>query len=118
MVLSAVATSVPFVRAAVAVHFGDGGRDPVTCVSALLCVTEMTSNVVVHAYPDDPGDFEVRVRSDGDRVELRVADCGIGFPDPPGTGLGLEIVRTLSDSFTVERVDGSTLVTARLQLTG
>ncbi len=105
-------------RAAVAVYFNEHGRDPVTCVSALLCITELTSNVVRHAYPDgQSGEFEVLVRSNGDHVELRVTDQGVGFPREPSSGIGLQVVQTLCDEFSVNRADGSTRVTARLELT-
>ncbi len=75
-------------------------------------LTNLTLNCVDHAFaPDQPGEIAIRVRPDGDWVEVTVADNGRGIPahlidkvfDPfvttrrgqGGTGLGLNIVYNL-----------------------
>ena len=113
MVVPAEAASVPHAREAVAAHFNGGSRDPVGYVAALLCVSELVANVVVHAYPDAPGEVEVRVWGWGDRVVLSVTDHGVGFPEQNTCGLGLQIVEALSESVEYQRLDdGANRVTA------
>lgn len=114
MTVAAVAASVPLTRNALAAHFGVGARDPVAYVSALLCVSELVGNVVRHAYPDQPGDVEVLVRSDGVHLEMSVTDHGVGFPEPTDPGLGLQIVEALSETVEYERLAYGTRVTAHM----
>jgi two-component sensor histidine kinase len=95
-------------------HFkvrGDAGKLPATLATPLAVVlTELLQNVVDHAYPvgDDmvPGEALVELDNDGRRLLVRVADDGVGVPAAlqpgeggvGGTGLGLQIVRTLVET--------------------
>jgi two-component sensor histidine kinase len=84
-----------------------------------LCVSELVTNVVTHAYPGRRrGRFEVSIQQvDDSHLELTVADRGVGFADPPAPdGLGLQIVRSLCDPVVIERHDRTTSVTARIPL--
>jgi two-component sensor histidine kinase len=65
-------------------------------------LTELLQNVVDHAYPAGPDDgaaVTVELANDGDRLDVIVADDGVGPPEgfavEAATGLGLSIVRTL-----------------------
>lgn len=77
-----------------------------------LILNELISNALKHAYPHGAaGVVDIRLRCEGDRVELTVADNGIGLPqgfDPYVQGnLGLELVRTL-----VDQLDGRIDITS------
>ena len=86
----------PGVRVACAV---DGTVLPVdTAVPAGLILNELVSNALRHAYPADrKGAVRVELGTAGDRVRLRVADDGLGWPDPPAPGgSGWKLVDLLS----------------------
>jgi len=100
----ATAESVPELRQAV-VDFADQHGVPEPCLEDIrLAVSEALSNAVVHAF---------RGRADGtviasvtvgasDWVEVRVTDDGSGMAprnDSPGLGLGLPLIRHLTDQF-------------------
>jgi len=78
-----------------------------------LAVSEAVTNVVLHSYRHSRrGDFTVAVEWDGDFVRVIVRDHGCGMQprmDSPGAGLGLPLIATLSDSFSVSQpADGGT----------
>jgi stage II sporulation protein AB (anti-sigma F factor) len=78
--------------------------------AARLAVSEAVSNVVVHSYRDaNGGDFTLRVEWDGDELRVIVRDEGCGMApraDSPGAGLGLPLIATLADSFSVTAPPG------------
>jgi len=82
---------------------GDGGTLPAAVATAMAVVlTELLQNVVDHAYPggpDDGAEVTVELANDGERLDVIVADDGVGPPEgftvESSTGLGLSIVRTL-----------------------
>jgi serine/threonine-protein kinase RsbW len=68
-----------------------------------LAVTEACTNVVRHAYHQDPepGPIDVVIRPDDERLHLIVSDRGHGIgpsPDVDGPGLGLPLIAALADS--------------------
>ena len=70
-----------------------------------LAVTEACTNVVRHAYKDEPGPIDVVIRPNGDRLELIVIDDGRGMgrsPDTGGPGLGLPLIAALAESVKIE----------------
>ena len=81
-----------------------------------LAVTEACTNAILHAYVDgNEGELVVRYRVGPGAVSIEVKDDGIGFnPDDPGTGessavgygMGLMIIRTLTDRLEI-RSDGT-----------
>ncbi len=86
-----------------------------------LALTEACSNVVRHAYEEGrEGDVEIVYQLAPDRITIEVADGGAGFPpprlagaegdgEPDEGGLGIAIIRALSDEFEVaRRPDGGT----------
>ena len=81
-----------------------------------LAVTEACTNVVMHAYPEGDGDYELRVWVQHHRVLITVRDHGAGVtPRMPGAkaglGLGLPLMLAVCDEVTFARgVDGSTEV--------
>ena len=78
--------------------------------AARLAVSEAVSNVVVHSYRDtDDGDFTLRVEWDGGELKVIVRDEGCGMTprtDSPGAGLGLPLIATLAESFSVTAPPG------------
>jgi len=71
-----------------------------------IAVTEAVSNVIVHAYRDEPagGDLELAIRGDADTLEVEVRDSGAGLrprDDSPGLGLGLGLMAELADVFEI-----------------
>lgn len=65
-----------------------------------LVINELVTNSLKHAFPNDgPGSIVVKMRRQGDKVVLKVADDGLGLPGGGGDGertLGLELVRGLA----------------------
>ena len=77
-----------------------------------LALSEAISNVVLHAYVDDPepGDVELFARSlPEDGLMIAVCDDGRGMtprPDSPGLGLGLPLLAALTERFEVQSRPG------------
>ena len=86
-----------------------------SAVPSGLLVNELVSNSLKHAFPADrKGTVEIGIRRDEDgRVELRVADDGVGLPGSLDfrrtESLGLQIVNLLADQLggTIELGDGN-----------
>ncbi|MDH6222626.1 anti-sigma regulatory factor (Ser/Thr protein kinase) [Streptomyces pseudovenezuelae] len=74
----------------------------------VLCVSELTTNAVLHGAPPGRG-FLLRVRYDGDVLRVEVHDGGTGVPrvadEPDEGGRGLFLVATLSDKWGVGERD-------------
>jgi stage II sporulation protein AB (anti-sigma F factor) len=70
-----------------------------------LAVSEAVSNVVVHSYRNAPrGSFTMAVEWEDNQLSVTVRDQGCGMQprmDSPGAGLGLPLIATLADSFSV-----------------
>jgi serine/threonine-protein kinase RsbW len=85
-------------------------------------VTEACNNVVVHAYDGDHGPLEVTAAAGDNDIEVAVSDRGRGFQpraaaDEPSLGLGLPLIASLSDSFSIQGGAGSgTRISARFDL--
>jgi anti-sigma regulatory factor (Ser/Thr protein kinase) len=89
--------------ATAAVDLG-AGRDVVEDIR--LCVSEIVSNVVRHAYPDGTGEVNLSVDRNGRGVLVVVRDFGVGTTmrrasDDHDGGFGWKIVRTLADRYAV-----------------
>lgn len=81
-----------------AAEFAAGeGADADTLAAIALCVSEAVTNVVVHAYRDQPqpGAVEIEACRPNGYLCLYVRDQGCGLTprlDSPGLGLGLPLI--------------------------
>ena len=81
-----------------------------------LAISEALSNVIMHAYPGDPGRLDARANGDptSGLVTFSVRDYGIGFgprPDSPGAGMGVSIMTALAHTIEIAtHADGGTEV--------
>ena len=104
--IAARAENVTFVRQAVLEFIAAHGIAEPSLTDVRLAVSEAVTNAVVHAFRSrsEPGTVEVlaRVSADGRRLEVVVRDNGSGMAprhDSPGLGLGLPLIRHLTDQF-------------------
>ncbi len=78
-----------------------------------LLLNELVSNALKHAFPDNRcGTICVSLRrTDDGRIELTVADDGVGFPPDIATrrtrSLGLELVELLTEQISADRREAS-----------
>ena len=92
----------------------DGRRNDV-----LIAVTEAAANVVVHAYPDGGGEFELVLLDDHGRLIVTVHDEGVGYYVPsanPGLGTGLLVIQRACDSSAIDAAEPGTIVTMRFRI--
>ena len=83
-----------------------------------LALSETVSNVIVHAYIDDPAPGEVEVHAEptdaGGALLVTVVDHGRGMiarGDSPGIGAGLPLVSRVTKRFDISKApDGGTQV--------
>jgi serine/threonine-protein kinase RsbW len=69
-------------------------------------VSEACSNVVRHAYPEQPGLFELEAFLAGEEISIVVRDFGAGVrprpaPDPGGLRLGIGLISSLSSHYEI-----------------
>jgi anti-sigma regulatory factor (Ser/Thr protein kinase) len=89
---------------------------------AIVVVSELVTNAVRHASPDQDGQVRVEWALDASRLWLRVSDGGrrqlgarVQHGDAVG-GRGLSIVAALADAWDFERHEAGTTVTAVFDL--
>ena len=121
--LRASAAAVPDARRAVQRALTDAGLVDTDLQEAVaLTVTEAASNVVRHAYPQNPGELQITVTTTRLWLEIGVDDEGVGFQpqdvSQPGAGFGLRLMRRYARQLCVESGDRGTLVTLRFRLPG
>jgi anti-sigma regulatory factor (Ser/Thr protein kinase) len=120
-VLPVEAVSVPRARWLIREAARGVGMAERMVVDLSLAVTEVCSNVVMHAYrrsPPSDAVFEVAAWLIDDELYVTVRDHGIGPSarlDSPGLGLGLRLIAQLARSVEIRREDG-TVVRMRFPL--
>ena len=108
-------------------RFGTHGRLPAATMAELRVVCDdIVSNVINHGYPQGgEHDIEVRLELTGRRLVVTVSDDGVAFNPlavaPPDTtlpleerelgGLGIHLVRSLTDEATYGRHGGRNVIT-------
>jgi serine/threonine-protein kinase RsbW len=101
--MPALPANVALVRQALAGLTDELGVDPARAADMKIALTEACTNVVVHAYGDDPGPLEVTMGVEHGRLVLGVRDRGNGLHPLPGRdegaplGFGLALIASLSD---------------------
>ena len=73
--------------------------DPDRAVAVGIIVNELVMNAVKYAYPDGAGPIEVDLSTQGDDLQISIADDGVGLnakSDPRSTGMGQRIVSTMA----------------------
>lgn len=84
-------------------------------------VSEACANVVRHAYPDGPGNFEVEASGAGSAFSIIVRDFGIGLQPDAGAErstlrLGFGLISKLATRFEIAGGSGGTEIRAELPL--
>ena len=103
--MPALAEGVGVVRQALAGLADALAFDPAVLSDMKMAVTEACTNVVVHAYEDEPGELEVAMVAGEDDLTIVVRDHGSGITpkpartEPPALGLGLPLIAALTDAF-------------------
>ncbi|HEX4807006.1 MAG TPA: ATP-binding protein [Conexibacter sp.] len=103
LALPALPANVALVRQALAGMTDELGVDPARAADMKIALTEACTNVVVHAYGDEPGPLEVAMAVEHGRLMLTVRDHGSGLHPLPGRdegtplGFGLALIASLSD---------------------
>ncbi len=104
LLLPALPANVALVRQALAWLTDDLGVDPTRAADMKIALTEACTNVVVHAYDDEPGPLEVAMTVEHERLVLSVRDRGSGLRPLPAReeggaplGFGLALIASLSD---------------------
>jgi serine phosphatase RsbU (regulator of sigma subunit)/anti-sigma regulatory factor (Ser/Thr protein kinase) len=81
----------------------------------LIATGEVAANSVRHAYRDSPtGDFDIHVEHVKDKLVAKVADKGtwrIRDPGADSPGLGLGVVRSITQGLSIEKTGHGTHVT-------
>ncbi len=110
--LSNKAENVLLVRQVLAGLAETIGLDALELNDISTAVSEACNNVVIHAYAGAEGPLEVEVFAADEPLEVIVRDHGEGITpherDPEETvgGIGLPVIRALSDSVTFRDLDG------------
>jgi len=105
----------------------ESGLAPRRSREVQLAVEEAVVNIIHHAYPDRPGDIELRWQKDPDRarVTIEIEDSGVPFdirtaPEPDLKagladrkigGLGIHFIRTLAEAVDYRRENGKNVLT-------
>ena len=121
LVRPATAAGVRAIRRSISVFAEANGASGDGLAAIELAVSEAVANVVVHAYPEGPGEVRVAADVESGELEVVVVDDGAGFrPGPaPGLGLGLGLMRQGAAAFEVrDRSLGGVEVWLRFALDG
>ena len=97
----AVPKEVARLRSAVGAFASRSGAPDALADDVRLAISEALSNVIMHAYPGDPGRLDTRADADpiSRLLSFSVRDYGVGFrsrPDSPGMGMGVPIMTALA----------------------
>lgn len=103
---------IPTLRHMVADYAREVGVSGLQLDAVRLAVSEAITNVVLHAYQDEPGLIHLTARVVGAELWVLVADDGRGCnasPLRPGLGWGLAFITDATDEFALaERAEGGT----------
>jgi serine/threonine-protein kinase RsbW len=119
--LAAEARYVAVVRRALETLLEGATADAQAIADVNTTVTEACMNVVRHAYRDAAGQVEVDARLDPGRLAVSVRDRGRGIRSPrtngaSSAGLGMFLIRALSDELEVRTAPSGTQVLMEFDL--
>lgn len=100
----AIPFSVPEARADICRLAERAGASDETMESIRLAASEGLTNVVLHAYRDEPGQMSVTAAVVDGEMWLLISDDGCGLhaeANRPGLGLGLALIANVADHFTI-----------------
>ena len=112
---TATPQSIAPLRHAVTDLAARGGATAGQCENIALAVSEALTNVVQHAYPQQPAPGVVALQAalvDGS-LEVDFCDEGAGMPPPadhPATGLGLALIAKVADRLELREMTPGTRV--------
>ncbi len=114
--LDARAENLALARLALAGVAANAGASREVVSDLKLAVTEACTNVVKHAYRDgESGEIVVRYTVAEGELAIEVEDTGTGFEphadadrNGGGNGMGLMIIRVLSDELTISSTSAGT----------
>lgn len=110
VVLPAVTSSVPEVRALARSFTVRHCADADVLRSVLIASTEAASNSVLHGFVGrEPGTIRVTLGAGSDEIRVVIADDGSGMrprPDSPGLGLGLPTITQVASQVDIRSTDG------------
>lgn len=127
--LTADAGALPVVESALEIFVEENELPPRTGYTLALIVEELVTNIVKYGYAGaDAGPLKLTVKLDDGRVVGTLVDAGAPFdptsmaaPDVEAEmeerrigGLGVHLVRTMSEDFTYRRDDGHNVISFRL----
>jgi len=120
-VYPATAESIPLTRRWATDFLAAIGASEETTEAVRLAVSEAVTNVVMHAYADEPGDLQVTLAVAEDELWVLISDQGRGHqnvPETPGLGWGLALIADAAQRFLItERSGGGTELRMRFNLT-
>jgi anti-sigma regulatory factor (Ser/Thr protein kinase) len=109
--LESVAGSVTLVRSVIRTVARAADLDPALADDLRTAISEACNNVVLHAYPTEPGPLIFSLAVDADSVEAVVRDRGCGITPGSirnrGLGMGVAVINTLADRAVFESERGS-----------
>ncbi len=104
--------AVGVIRRSVAEYAGRHGVAGVKLDAVRLAVSEAVTNVVVHAYREEPGQVHVTAQVVQNELWVLISDDGCGSntpPERPGLGVGLALITDACSEFTLaDRAQGGT----------
>jgi anti-sigma regulatory factor (Ser/Thr protein kinase) len=105
--LPAQPQSVPLIRRSVSEFAAAAGASAAQLSAIAIAVSEAVTNAVVHAYVghDAAGLVAIDAHIAGGVLHVSVCDEAIGMRprlDSPGIGLGLGLIASVSDTFTLD----------------
>jgi len=130
IVLPAAIDSIPKVTAWIDGELEQRGCAPAAQMQIDVAVDEIITNIASYAYPEGGGDFSVCFSCEDGMAEMTFADSGIPYnplekPDPDTTlpaeqrpigGLGIFLVRKMSDEVLYRYEGGKNILTIRKKI--
>jgi anti-sigma regulatory factor (Ser/Thr protein kinase) len=100
----AVPEAIGAIRGEMAAIADECGLDESGAANVKLAVSEAATNVVMHAYQDEPGEITAQAYYSDGELMITIADEGSGMKprvSSPGLGLGLPVIATAASRFEV-----------------